>query len=67
MTDNKKLWDSALAEIELTVSKANFGTWFRNTFISKQEQGTVYISVPNNFVRDWLASKFHKSIIKALR
>src|SRR3989338_8719399 len=33
--DNKELWDSALAEIETSVSKANFGTWFRNTSVLK--------------------------------
>lgn len=67
MVDNKKLWDSALSEIELSISKASFGTWFKNTFISKQDQGTVYLSVPNTFVRDWLLNKYHKSILKALR
>ncbi len=67
MVENKKLWDSALAEIELTLSKAAFGTWFRNTFITKQDQGTVFLSVPNTFVRDWLSTKYHKFILKALR
>jgi chromosomal replication initiator protein len=67
MVDNKKLWDIALAEIELTISKASFGTWFKNTFISKQDQGTIFLSVPNTFVRDWLLNKYHKFILKALR
>jgi len=67
MVDNKKLWDMALGEIELTISKASFGTWFKNTFITKQDQGTVYLSVPNTFVRDWLLNKYHKFILKALR
>jgi len=67
MVENKKLWDMALAEMELTISKASFGTWFKNTFISKQDQGVVYLSVPNTFVRDWLVNKYHKFILKALR
>jgi len=67
MVENKKLWDIALAEMELNISKASFGTWFKNTFISKQEQGVVYLSVPNTFVRDWLLNKYHKFILKALR
>ena len=65
--DNKELWDSALAEIETSVSKANFGTWFRNTSILKQESGTVYLGVPNAFVKDWLYDKYHLSVLKALR
>jgi chromosomal replication initiator protein len=67
MIDNKKLWDSVLVEMELTLSKPNFNTWFKDTFILKQEEGAVYLSVPNTFVQDWLGSKFHNLILKALR
>ena len=67
MTDYKKIWDEALLEIEIGVSKANFSTWFKNTYISKQEEGTIYINVPSAFVKDWLQNKYHKLILKALR
>ena len=67
MSDNKKLWDQILTEIELAVSKANFTTWFRDTYIVKQEEGTIYVSVPNAFVKDWLFNKYHKTILKLLR
>jgi chromosomal replication initiator protein len=65
--DTLKLWDTTLAEIELQVSKANFTTWFKNTFIAKQEDGVIFLSVPNEFVKDWLSHKFHKTILKILR
>ena len=65
--DNKKLWDSVLVEMELTLSKPNFNTWFKDTYVFKQEEGTVYVSVPNTFVQDWLGSKFHNTILKTLR
>lgn len=67
MMDNKKLWDSVLVEMELTLSKPNFNTWFKDTSIAKLEDGAVYLSVPNTFVQDWLGSKFHNQILKALR
>lgn len=67
MTDYKKIWNDALLEIEIGVSKANFSTWFKNTYISKQEDGTIYINVPSAFVKDWLQNKYHKVILKALR
>jgi chromosomal replication initiator protein len=54
-------------EIESTTSKANFSTWFKNTHISKEEDGTAYLSVPNEFVKDWLINKYHKLILKTLR
>ncbi|HEY4476716.1 MAG TPA: chromosomal replication initiator protein DnaA [Candidatus Paceibacterota bacterium] len=67
LIDHKKLWGDALADIELNVSKANFGTWFKNTNIAKQESGIVYLNVPNTFVKEWLVNKYHKFIIKSLR
>ncbi|HEY4479836.1 MAG TPA: chromosomal replication initiator protein DnaA [Candidatus Paceibacterota bacterium] len=67
MIDNKKLWDSVLVEMEMNISKANFNTWFKETSVLKQEEGTIYLSVPNAFVKDWLINKFHKNILKALR
>lgn len=65
--DFEKLWKDALVEIELTVSRANFSTWFKNTNINKYENGIISVNVPNNFVQEWLANKYHKSIISALR
>ena len=65
--DNKQLWDSVLAEVELTISRANFSTWFKNTKIIKQEGGVVYVGLPNEFVKEWLYSKYDKFILKTLR
>jgi chromosomal replication initiator protein len=65
--DNKELWSKTLVDIELEVSKANFSTWFKNTRIVKQESGTVYIGVQNEFVRDWLSNKYHSTILRILR
>lgn len=67
MLDHKTLWENALVDIELEVSKANFGTWFRSTRIVKDSDGIIYLGVPNAFVKDWLYKKYHKSILKSLR
>ncbi len=65
--DNEQLWNNVLVEIELTVSKANFNTWFKDTWILKQEEGIIFVSVPNTFAKDWLFNKYHKTILKSLR
>jgi chromosomal replication initiator protein len=62
----RDLWDTCLKEIEQAVSRANFSTWFKNTAILREEEGTVYIAVPNEFVKEWLYKKFHKTILKSL-
>ncbi len=65
--NNQQLWTQTLVQIELQVSKANFNTWFKDTFIIKIEDNCVYLGVPNPFVRDWLLNKYHKMILKILR
>lgn len=62
-----KLWEESLHALELEVTKPNFNTWFKNTHIAREESGTVYIGVPNEFVKEWLYSKYHKTILRALR
>jgi chromosomal replication initiator protein len=65
--ENKTFWNNVLAQIELGISKANFSMWFKDTFIIKQEDGVVFLGVPNVFVKDWLMNKYHKDILKNLR
>ena len=65
--NNENLWNNVLVEIELAVSKANFNTWFKDTWILKQDEGVVFVSVPNAFAKDWLLNKYHKTILKSLR
>ena len=67
MSTNKELWENVLTELELSLSKANFTTWFRDTHIVRQDDGVIYLGVPNQFVKDWLASKYHKLILGSLR
>lgn len=67
MANNSQLWNSVLSEVESQISRANFSTWFRNTYIAKQDDGMIYVAVPNEFVKEWLSTKFHKMILKSLR
>ncbi len=65
--DPKELWQAVLAEIELSISKANFITWFKNTRIQSKKDGVVMISAPNGFTKEWLENKYNKLILKILR
>lgn len=61
------MWQTALVEIETAVSQANFSTWFKETRIIKEEEGVIYLGVPNSFTQEWLFKKFHNSILRILR
>lgn len=65
--DYQQLWNSALSQIEIELSRVNFNTWFKNTRIIDYKDGEVTIGVPNEFVKDWLNQKYHKFILRILR
>ncbi len=65
--NNNELWQYVLADIELSVSKANFNTWFKGTSIYSKEGSLVVVSVSSSFAKEWLENKFSKFILKSLR
>ncbi len=65
--DKRELWNNVLSEVETFVPKASFNTWFKDTYILKEEGGVVILAVPNNFVHEWLASKHHSFLLKCIR
>jgi chromosomal replication initiator protein len=64
---DKDLWKTVLAEMELTLSRANFTTWFKGTSLLSNNNGSLVVSVPNGFVKEWLENKFNKQIFQIIR
>ncbi|MEA2088675.1 MAG: chromosomal replication initiator protein DnaA [Patescibacteria group bacterium] len=64
--DNKQLWQAILGEMELLVSKPNFITWFKQTYIYSFENNLLTIAVPNAFSQDWFERKYHAQMSKAI-
>src|SRR3989344_5783263 len=67
MPSHEELWNKTLADMELTVSRANFATWFKDTGIIDHNEGVITIAVPNAFAKEWLENKYNKFILKSLR
>lgn len=64
----RELWEYVLTQVELSISPANFNTWFRNSFIVKiGEDGVLYVGVPSQFFKDWYLKKFHTLLLKIVR
>ncbi len=64
---NEQLWQAVMGELELSISKASFTTWFKNTSIISIVQKEVTVGVPNGFAKEWLENKYHKFILKAIQ
>jgi len=60
------LWQAVLGEIELSVSRGNYMTWFKNTRLIKSKDGVVVIGVPNVFVKNTLERRFDELISQTL-
>lgn len=65
--NTNELWQAVLGELELSLSRVNFTTWFKNTFIVSFDEGQVSIGVPNMFTKAWLEKKYHKEIYQCLQ
>ncbi len=63
---NQQLWQAVLGELELSLTKGSFSTWFKKTFIIDGEGDGITVGVPNTFSKTWLEQKFYRDIIKVV-
>ncbi|HUD06048.1 MAG TPA: chromosomal replication initiator protein DnaA [Candidatus Saccharimonadales bacterium] len=66
MRDND-LWQAVLGEIELSVSRASFVTWFKNTQLLRRSDEILIVGVPNVFIKQQLERKFNELIMDTLK
>lgn len=66
MKSAKEIWEAALGELQLQVSKPNFETWLKDTTGISYKEDTFVIGVPNVFIAEWLRSRLHSLIKRTL-
>jgi chromosomal replication initiator protein len=60
------VWQAALGEIEVSLSRGSFITWFKNTALLKAENGLVVVGVTNVFIKQHLEKKYSELIASTL-
>src|SRR3989344_829432 len=65
--DHDQLWQSALAEVELQISRPNFATWLKSSQLVSTEEGVALVALPNVFAKEWVEKKYCKIILGAIR
>ncbi len=65
--DTELLWKTVLGEIELSVSKGNFVTWFKNTRLVSVNDQAVVIGVPNVFIQNQLEKRFKEMLVEIIQ
>ncbi len=65
--NKQQAWEAILGELELSISKVNFTTWFKNTSLLDYDEKKAVIAVPSIFHRDWIKNKYEKDLASAAR
>ncbi|MDB5165251.1 MAG: chromosomal replication initiation protein [Candidatus Saccharibacteria bacterium] len=64
---HQALWQSVLGEIELSVSRATYMTWFKNTELLSNSDDGIVIAVPNIFAKRQFEVKFNDQVRDVLK
>ena len=62
----ERLWQTVLGDIEITLSRGNYLTWFKNTRLVKLSGDTAVVGVVNIFIKNHLGTKYKDLIISTL-
>jgi len=62
-----KLWQAVLGDIEISLSRGNYLTWFKNTQLLKQDDEKLVIGVPNVFIKQQLERKYNELVTDTVR
>ncbi len=63
MQNADKVWQIALAELELQMTRATFDTWVRPTVSISWDQDIFVLGAPNAYIKDWLENRLYVPII----
>ena len=66
MNSATTIWQAALGELELQVSRPNFRTWFKDTTALAYDGETFLIGAPNAFVTEYLEKTQYSLIEKTI-
>ena len=58
MENIEELWQKILNEMKSKISKPSYDTWLSETTVRSLEDNILSISVPNEFIKNWLDQKY---------
>ncbi len=61
------VWQSVLGEIELSVTRGSYITWFKNSELIEINNGRAVVGVSNIFAREQMQTKFNQQILTILQ
>ncbi|MBN1640236.1 MAG: chromosomal replication initiator protein DnaA [Anaerolineae bacterium] len=66
MQDAQTIWNAALGELELQMTKATFNTWLKPTSVVSWQEDDFVLGAPNGYIKDWLENRLRTPIQRTL-
>ena len=66
MENVEKVWQAALGELELQMTRATFNTWLKPTTVLSYDRENFVLGVPNAYVKEWLENRLYPPIQRTL-
>jgi chromosomal replication initiator protein len=60
--DANRIWQAILSQLRPQMPKATFDTWFKDTRLISQNDGTLVIGTNSAFAKDWLENRLCSTI-----
>ncbi|MGQ9681014.1 MAG: chromosomal replication initiator protein DnaA [Anaerolineae bacterium] len=64
--DAKRIWQTALGELQLQLTRATFDTWLKDTVGLACEDGAFVVGVRNAYAKDWLENRLYAHAARTL-
>lgn len=61
-----EIWQAALGELQLEMTRATFDTWVKPASLLSHEDGLFAIAVPNAYAQEWLQKRLASTIKRVL-
>ncbi len=62
----EQIWQAALGELQLQMTKATFDTWVKDTRVISYEDGTFIIGAHTAYAKDWLENRLMVTVKRTL-
>jgi chromosomal replication initiator protein len=66
MQSAQRVWQAALGELELQMTRATFNTWIKPVSAISWERDTFVLGTPNGYIKDWLENRLYAPIQRTL-
>jgi len=61
-----EIWQAALGELQLEMTRATFETWVKPTSLLSYEDGHFAVAVPNAYAQEWLQNRLLSTVKRVL-